>query len=64
MVDRLFGDADRGGTGQIAAGDVAEWMAHNFSVGGVTVPGQSDERGEIAAVRARLDQMLAGRARA
>jgi hypothetical protein len=54
MVDRLFQEADRAGTGLIDVGDVVAWVGRNFSVEGVAVPGQGLDRGEIAAVRARL----------
>jgi hypothetical protein len=57
MVDRLFQQADRAGTGLIDVGDVVAWVGRHFRVDGVAVPGQSLDRAEIAAVRARLGQM-------
>ncbi len=57
MVERLFLEVDRAGTGLIDVGDVVAWVGRQFSVEGVAVPGQGLDRAEIMAVRARLGQI-------
>jgi hypothetical protein len=57
MVDRLFQEVDRAGTGLINVGDVVAWVGLHFSLEGVAVPGQGLDRAEIVAVLARLGQM-------
>ncbi len=61
MVSRLFAEADAGGTGRLSADDVVAWVGARFRVDAVVVPGQSLDRGEIDAVRARLDKIHAAR---
>jgi hypothetical protein len=60
VVEQLFQEVDVHGAGRISAEDVVAWVGARFRLDSVAVPGQSLERNEIAAVRARMDQTPAG----
>jgi len=54
LVEKLFNEIDQDGSGAITQLEVQLWLAKNFHLDGVVVPGQSLERKEIDAVKTNL----------
>jgi len=54
LVDTMFAQLDTEKKGHIEPRAVELWMTNSFTLEGVSVPGQTLERGEIKAVKERL----------